>query len=200
VRFGKLPNELPSRKRVDHAIEVTLGMAPPTKALYWMNHEEFKVQLEKLLAKGYIKPSKPRYGAPPSSSFIRRIGHWRCVWIIKPLTRWWWRIDTHVEHLQKVFQRLKENKLYVKFKKCKFKVMEVDFFGHRITQKGLKMDDHKVKAILDWESPRLVPALRSFLRLGSYYHKFIKKLCQDSHVFDKPFEEVIQNLWMGWSM
>ncbi len=99
-----------------------------------------------------------------------------------------------MEHLQKVFQRLKENKLYVKFKKCKFKVMEVDFFGHRITQKGLKMDDHKVKAILDWESPRLVPALRSFLRLGSYYHKFIKKLCQDSHVFDKPFEEVIQNL------
>jgi hypothetical protein len=36
-------------------------MAPLTKAPYQMNHEEFrefKVQLEKLLAKGYIKPSK----------------------------------------------------------------------------------------------------------------------------------------------
>jgi hypothetical protein len=63
-------------------------------------------------------------------------------------------MEEHVEHLQKVFQRLKENKLYAKFKKCKFKVMEVD----RITQKNLKMDDHKVKAILDWESPRSVPA------------------------------------------
>ncbi len=29
-------------------------------------------------------------------------------------------------------------------------MMEVDFLGHRITQKGLKMDDHKVKEILDW--------------------------------------------------
>jgi len=87
-------------------------------------------------------------------------------------------MDEHVDHLQKVFQRLKENNLYVKFKKCKFKVMEVDFFGHKITQKGLKMDDHKVKAILDWESPRLVPALRSFLRLGSYYHKFIKNFAK----------------------
>jgi len=27
----------------------------------------------------------------------------------------------------------------------------VDFLGHRITQEGLKMDDHKVKAIVDWE-------------------------------------------------
>jgi hypothetical protein len=52
--------------------------------------------------------------------------------------------------------------------------MEVDFLGHRITQEGLKMDDHKVKAILDWESPRSISALRSFLRLASYYYKFIK--------------------------
>ncbi len=41
-------------------------MAPPTKALYKMSHEELKelkVQLEKLFAKGYIKPSKSLYGA-----------------------------------------------------------------------------------------------------------------------------------------
>jgi hypothetical protein len=65
--FEKLPNELPPRKRIDHAIEVTLGVARPAKAPYRMNHEElkeFKVQLEKLLAKGYIEPSKSRYGAP----------------------------------------------------------------------------------------------------------------------------------------
>jgi len=61
--------------------------------------------------------------------------------------------EEHVEHLQKVFPRLKENKLYVKFEKCEFNVMEMHFLGHKITQ-GLKMDDHKVKAILDWEPPR----------------------------------------------
>jgi hypothetical protein len=38
----------------------------------------------------------------------------------------------------------------------------------------LKMDDHKVKAIVDWEPPKLVPALRFFLGLASYYRKFIK--------------------------
>jgi hypothetical protein len=87
-------------------------------------------------------------------------------------------MEEHVEHLQKVFQRLRKNKLYAKFEKCEFGVKEVDFLGHRITQEGLKMDDHKVKAILDWEPPKSVLALRCFLGLASYYRKFIKNFAK----------------------
>jgi hypothetical protein len=32
-----------------------------------------------------------------------------------------------------VFQRLRKNKLYVKFEKCEFGVTKVEFFKHRIT-------------------------------------------------------------------
>jgi hypothetical protein len=39
------------------------------------------------------------------------------------------------------------------------------------------MDDRK-EAILDWEPPRSVPTLKSFLRLTSYYRKFIKKFAK----------------------
>jgi hypothetical protein len=35
-------------------------------------------------------------------------------------------MEEHVEHFRKVFQRLRKNKLYVKFEKCEFGVMEVD--------------------------------------------------------------------------
>jgi hypothetical protein len=62
----ELFDELPSKRQVDHAIKVMSGMAPPSKAPYRMNHEklkEFKVQLEELFAKGYIKPNKSPYGA-----------------------------------------------------------------------------------------------------------------------------------------
>jgi hypothetical protein len=44
--------------------------------------------------------------------------------------------------------------LNAKLEKCKFGVMEVDFLGHRLTQEGLKMDDHKVKAAVDWDTSR----------------------------------------------
>jgi len=68
--------------------------------------------------------------------------------------------------------------LFAKLKKCEFRVRKVDFLRHRITQKGLKMDDHKVKAILDWEPPKSILALKSFLGLASYYHKFIKNFAK----------------------
>jgi len=63
----ELPEDLPPKRQVDHAIEVVPEVAPPAKAPYRMSHEELKelkVQLEELLAKGYIKPSKSPYGAP----------------------------------------------------------------------------------------------------------------------------------------
>jgi len=63
----KLPEDLPPRRRVDHAIEVLPRVAPPAKAPYRMSHEELKelkVQLKELFAKGYIKPNKSPYGAP----------------------------------------------------------------------------------------------------------------------------------------
>jgi hypothetical protein len=67
VMLKELPNELPPRRRVDHAIKVMSRVAPFTKAPYRMSHEELKelkVQLKELLIKGYIKLNKSPYGAP----------------------------------------------------------------------------------------------------------------------------------------
>ena len=62
-----LSNELPPRREVDHKIEVKPGTKPPSKTPYRLSQKELeglKSQLDKLLAKGYIRQSKSPYGAP----------------------------------------------------------------------------------------------------------------------------------------
>ncbi len=66
----ELPEDLPPRRRVDHAIEVMPGVEPPTKAPYRMSHEELKelkVQLEELLTKGVATPLWPSVGVKPNT-------------------------------------------------------------------------------------------------------------------------------------
>jgi len=48
-----------------------------------------------------------------------------------------------------VVKRLKENNLYVKPEKCKWKVREVGFLRVVIGPEGIKMEEEKVKRVLD---------------------------------------------------
>lgn len=82
-------------------------------------------------------------------------------------------IEEHLDHLRKVFQILRENNLFVKREKCSFAQPQVKFLGHTISQRHIRMDNHKVTTIRDWEAPTKVTELRSFLGLANYYRRFI---------------------------
>lgn len=47
-------------------------------------------------------------------------------------------------------QRLLENKLYVKVKKCEFHATAVSFLGFVISTGGIQMDPDKTKPVMDW--------------------------------------------------
>jgi hypothetical protein len=82
--------------------------------------------------------------------------------------------EEHAEHLKIVLQVLKEKKIYAKLSKCEFWLKEVSFLGHVISGSGIAVDPSKVEAVSQWETPKLVTEIRSFLGLDGYYKIFIE--------------------------
>ena len=57
--------------------------------------------------------------------------------------------------------------MYVKEEKCKLSQTGIMFLGHKISRGLVRMDERKVKTILDWPKPKLISVLRSFLRVAN---------------------------------
>jgi len=77
--------------------------------------------------------------------------------------------EGHDELVVEVIRRLEENDLYVKPEKCKWKVREVGFLGVVIGPERIKMEEEKVKGVLEWLTLKCVKDVQKFLELANYY-------------------------------
>ena len=77
--------------------------------------------------------------------------------------------EGHDELVKEVVKRLAENNLYVKPKKCKWKMRKVRFLEVVIEPERIKIEENKVKRVLDWLIPKYVKNVQKFLRLANYY-------------------------------
>jgi len=80
----------------------------------------------------------------------------------------------HDEIVAEVVKILEENDLYIKPEKCRWKVREVEFLGVIIGLEGIKMEEGKVKGVLEWPIPKCVKDVQKFLGLANYYRQFIE--------------------------
>ena len=83
--------------------------------------------------------------------------------------------EGHDKLVVEVIKRLEENNLYVKPEKCRQKVREVGFLGVVIGPEGIKMEEVKVKGVLEWPTPKCVKDVQKFLGLANYYRQFIEE-------------------------
>ena len=51
---------------------------------------------------------------------------------------------------------------------------EIEFLGHIMSREGVKSDPSKIKVDQEWEPPKNVIEIRSFLGLAGYYRRFMK--------------------------
>ena len=82
--------------------------------------------------------------------------------------------DEHLQALKWVLDRLREEGLFLKPKKCTFATHQMSFLGFIVDKDGLRTDPAKVEAVATFPIPTNRSEVRAFLGLALYYRRFIK--------------------------
>lgn len=82
--------------------------------------------------------------------------------------------EKHLQDIENIFKKLLSANMRISSEKCKFFKVETEFLGFLISSDGIKTCPNKVNDIIQFEQPKSLRALRSFLGLAGYYRRFVK--------------------------
>ena len=80
---------------------------------------------------------------------------------------------THKKHLQILFTLLAEYGIIIGLEKCQFGTAELSLLGHHVCSEGILPLPSAVDAIVNFATPEKQRALRRYLGMVNYYHRFI---------------------------
>jgi transposase InsO family protein len=83
-------------------------------------------------------------------------------------------LKDHRKHVRSVLQALREAGLQLDVDKCEFHQTEVLYLGLLISTEGIRMDPAKIKTVLEWEPPKNVKDVQSFIGFANFYRRFIQ--------------------------
>uniref|UniRef100_A0A8C5R0W1 ribonuclease H n=1 Tax=Leptobrachium leishanense TaxID=445787 RepID=A0A8C5R0W1_9ANUR len=83
-------------------------------------------------------------------------------------------IQEHTQHVRLVLSRLRQHKLYGKIEKSTFEKSSIEFLGYVLSPGHIEMDKAKIKAILDWPTPRDKKMVQQFMGFANFYRRFIR--------------------------
>jgi hypothetical protein len=86
--------------------------------------------------------------------------------------------EEHLKLIDEVLSIAEENGLTFKLKKCHFFKKQVKYLGHVISPNCVRPDPELSRAIREFERPKTVKALRSFLGLVQFYRSFIFRMSE----------------------
>nr|GEY55381.1 putative reverse transcriptase domain-containing protein [Tanacetum cinerariifolium] len=103
----------------------------------------------------------------------------------------------HEAHLREVLETLRKERLYAKFMIYEFWLQEIQFLGHVVTSEGIKVDPAKIKAVMNWQTPKDVGEIRSFLGLAGYYRRLIQDFSKIGSSLTKLTKNKTPFVWGG---
>ncbi|KRX68114.1 hypothetical protein T06_5144 [Trichinella sp. T6] len=95
----------------------------------------------------------------------------------------------HLNNLEEVLQRIRQSGLKLKPAKCRLCAKEIPFLGHIVT------DPSKTEIVASWPTPTSTSEIRNFLRLASYYRRFVKSFASIARPLHRLTEQRRQFSW-----
>ena len=90
----------------------------------------------------------------------------------------------HYKRIRNIFKRIEAAGLKINPNKCHFMKETIQFLGHTIDKNGIKTNEKKIMAIKNFDRPKCIKVLRSFLGLSNYYRRFIKDYTKYSKILE----------------
>ena len=104
-------------------------------------------------------------------------------------------IETHLEHLREVFQRMREADLRLKMEKCNFLKANLQYLGHIISGKGIEPVPEKLESIKKMPAPTSPKEVKQFLGLVGYYRKFVPRFADIARPLTTLTKKDIEFQW-----
>ena len=102
--------------------------------------------------------------------------------------------ENHLDDLRETFNTLKRYNMKLNSSKCAFGVSSGKFLGFVVSQRGIKANPEKVRAILEMSSPRTVKEVQSLTGRIATLNRFVSKATDKCLPFFKTLKKAFS--WM----
>ena len=100
---------------------------------------------------------------------------WKCCLVyLDSITVFSQAAGERVEHVREVFTALRGAGVSLKAQKCHLFQEEVEYLGHIVGRKEVKVQGKNVRGLKEASPPRCQKDLRSFLAMCNVYRRFVK--------------------------
>ena len=86
-----------------------------------------------------------------------------------------------MQHVQTIFQILRDHQLQVKENKSYFGQSSVPYLGFLVNSEGIQPDPARIQALQNWPLPSSASELKSFMGGINFYRKFIMHFSEIAH-------------------
>ena len=90
--------------------------------------------------------------------------------------------EEHLEHLETIFNQLREAGLKLKLQKCSFFKKHIQYLGHLISDEGIQPLPEKLESIAKMPIPKNAKQVKQFFGLVGYYRKFVPRFADISRI------------------